>query len=505
MAAETRWVEYAVSSATSTYIGTTTSGVGTRGYAKADCVDDAFSIGSANSKLSISIDEISDEITLTSGTELDARFVARDITEKMHALKPTEDSWKHATCEWANNRFFIYSGNLGTNSKVTVSSGTGSAITTLGFASNVHADGAVSLRAVANTYNGGITASGTWEGMFDEIYTIIISEKNTIISSNHDAGTYAGTFTTGGQLNAIADDTYTITIDTTGGSTVGGGIGGVPKFGWTSTGADNSSADVEILYSDHWYNVGVKGLKVKWTDSVFSSDVWSVVCEKPDYAYGTTLLGGVGDATYVWTSNRGDECGSSILTTQQTGNRIGSRGLIVDFTGTGNLKAGDEFRVVCTAPQPSTYDINSLNYGNVTVSTESPVKCVLFEIISGAIMMNAVKFGLQNHGTFTYHGTGETAFRYGTVGAGWPAGDSPTEGLEWRENVVPVDLSGTTPTFLSETIDNLPVVTSADDSRAVKNYQGGLVSDFIFLCIRLGSDETGSNSGINFRVFFDYS
>jgi hypothetical protein len=513
MAAETRWVEYSVAQATSDYLGATTSGVGTRGEVKANNTIsdelDRFTIGPTNNILNITVDGgTPSNITLTSGVNLDARFITRDVTEKMHAKNPTNDRWKHATCEWVNNQIHIYSGNVGAASSVAVSSGTNTAYNTLGFASNTQNPGTPHSWKAQNGYIGGITVSGIWEGMFDEVYTVIINKQSTIGAPTGDGGGFTGTFTAHGQYNhGSGDSTYTITIDVnSGGATVGGGSGGVPRFSWTSTGTPDNGGPVEILYSDHWYNVGTRGLKVKWTDDVFIHDgTWSIACTKPIYAEGSNGSALPGTAQYVWTSTRGDECSSQLVTSDTTFTRVGTRGLYMKFIGSNNLSAGDEFRVVCTPPQPSTYDINSLNYGNVTVTTESPVKCVLFEIMGGAAMMTSVKFGLQNHGSFSYHNPGDTYFRYGTIGGKNTAGGSPTTGKEWRIGVTADDLSGTKPTYLYAVENNLSVVATADDSESIGNYQGGLVSDFVYLCIRLGADETGSNSSINYRLYFDYS
>lgn len=513
MAAETRWVEYSVAEVTSDYLGATTSGVGTRGEVKANNTIsdglDRFTIGPTNNILNITVDGgTPSNITLTSGVNLDARFVTRDITEKMHAKNPTDDSWAHATCEWVNNQIHIYSGDVGAASSAAVSSGTNTAYNTLGFASNTGVPGTGhSYKPGGNDYNGGITVSGTWEGMFDEVYTVIINKETNIDSPTGDGGGFIGTITRGGQYSHSVDTTYTITIDTTGGATVGGGSGGVPKFSWTSTPNADNGGPVEILYSDHWYNVGTRGLKVKWSDDVFiSAGTWSIACTHPQYAESTNTTAAPGTALYTWTSTRGDECSSPLLTSDTAFTRVGTRGLYMKFIGgSNNLEAGDEFRVVCTPPQPSTYDISSLNYGNVTVTTESPVKCVLFEIMGGAVMMTSVKFGLQNHGSFSYHNPGDTYFRYGTIGGKNKAGASPTTGKEWRINVTADDLSGTLPTYLYAVEDNLSVVATADDSEGIGNYQGGLVSDFVYVCIRLGADETGSNSAINYRLYFDYS
>jgi hypothetical protein len=150
-----------------------------------------------------------------------------------------------------------------------------------------------------------------------------------------------------------------------------------------------------------------------------------------------------------------------------------------------------------------------LNYGNVTVSTEASVKSVIFEIVSGAIEMSTVKFGLQSHGTFQHHNmnNSDTFFRFGTVGLGQKAGSSPVSGLEWRSNVVAADIaSDTPPSYLYATKRNLSVVSDADASQTI-GASGfmGMTSDPIFLNIKLGASEVGANSTINYRIFFDYS
>jgi hypothetical protein len=281
---------------------------------------------------------------------------------------------------------------------------------------------------------------------------------------------------------------------------------------WTDTGNDTeSSTDTELLYPDYWYKVGTRGLMVKFTDAVFSSDVWTIACYQPDYAQGSNVSAPVGIAQYTWSSERGDMSSSPITTNSGTPTRLGSRGLFIEFVnGVGsNLQAGDEFFVICNAPKPSNYNITSLNYGNVTVSTESDVKVVMFEVESGAIEVSTVTFGLQSHGTFSHHSAGnsDTYFRLGTVGPDNPAGSSPINGIEWYPNIVAGDIDNDTPpSYLYATEDNLAVVATADASESIGNYpMCGLTSDPIWLNIHLGASETGANSSINHRLYFDYS
>lgn len=517
-AAITRWIAYNPSSVGSAGVGDN-DGKGTRGYSIATAsVGDTFSIGPTTDRLHIAIGGVSAPyITLYSGSNLDPRFVARDITEKLRALDMGTEDYDKAICMWENdgtygNHFVIYPGETGAGSQVVVSSGTNSAHSTLGWDTKSEAGGG----AGSNTFTGGITVSGTYYGLFSEVYKIVISNdvdatRGIGSASKGGSNTYAGTMTTGGVFNYASDIEYVIGISTANGTTMGAGTGNVPTMSWTSTGsADDSSVNTELLYPDHWYNVGSKGLMVKFTDAVFNtvSPAWTIQCYKPDYAQGTNASAPVGTAQYVYSSDRGDMSSSPTTTVSGGYTILGSRGLSVIFGGGGasNLAAGDEFTVICAGPDPSGYNITSINYGNVTVSTESSVKTVMFEIESGAVQMSTVKFGLQNHGTFSHHndGNSDTYFRFGTVGVGNKAGTGVTNGIEWYPGIAATDIdSDTPPTYLYATEDNLSVVSTADDSESIGN--SGLVADPIWLNIRLGTAETGANSSINLRLYFDYN
>jgi hypothetical protein len=79
----------------------------------------------------------------------------------------------------------------------------------------------------------------------------------------------------------------------------------------------------------------------------------------------------------------------------------------------------------------------------------------------------------------------------------------PTNGIEWYPNIVAADIDNDVPPeYLYSTDDNLLVVATADDSKAVGSL--GLCSDPIWFNIRLGASETGSNSSLNYRLYFDY-
>lgn len=546
MSARTRWVQYEIDAVGAARLGGATSGVGTRGYSVGG-VDkgDVFDVGPTSNRLYIAIDGQApstygyavDYITLTSGTELDPRFIAREITELLHDIN--DDSFKGATCKWENhphdsvaakkrgNRFVIYSGTLGSSSGVTVASGTNTAHINLGFGTPIVESGVTG----ANTFGGTISVSGTYGGLFDEVYKIVMTNDNDATRgigtiTKGGTNTYDGTMTTGGVFNFTADETYTIYVDATNGTTMGAGTGNVPKMGWAcSPNADDcdvadSDQAVELLYTDHWYKVGTRGLMVKFTDAVFNTctganTAWTIPCYKPDYVSGSNTtappngVAGTG-AEYAWSSDRGDMSTSTITAASGTWTRLGSRGLYIQFNPTGpsdDLGIRDEFYVVCAGPDPYAYDISSINYGNVTVSTNSDLKCVMFEVMSGAVAVSTVKFGLQNHGSFLHHKTGnlDTEFRFGTVGPVNKGGASPVNGKEWFDDVTYADIQSDTPITgrLYATVGNLSVVSTADDSESIGS--GGLTADPMWLNIKLGASETGSNSTINYRLYFDYN
>jgi len=522
MTAITRWIEYGVS-AVGSYSNGDNAYKGTRGYTAAtSSTYDVFTITAANNKLYFSIDGDDEYITLTSGTDIDARCVARDITEKIHNLGKNITDFDKAVCVYENNQLKLYSGSLGSGSSAVVTSGTNSAHLTLGWGTDSTAGGVahtVSNTQATNAYTGILTVSGTYNGFFDEVYKIVINkEPNVGAPAKDGSNNYTGTLIARGAFKHTTNLTYTISIDCTNGTTMGGGTGNVPTITWTTTGGvDDSAAPLELLYANFWYRLGTKGAMVKFSDAVFNtcSPAFTIACTYPYYAEGTNATQMVGSAKYIWSSTRGDDvrdygAGTAITTASGSFTPLGSRGLSISFSGgDGILTGGDVFYVLCSPPQPSTAGITNINYGNVTVSTESAVKCVIFEITSGAVELGAVKFGLQSHGTFSHHNAGlsDTKFRFGTVGPGNKAGSSPINGLEWRQNVTAANIATDIPyAFMYASKENLSVVGDADASESVgASTFCGMVADPIWLNIRLGASEVGANAAINYRVYFDYS
>lgn len=552
MAAVSRFVEFSVTAQTfATGSSTDTGpGLGTRGFWQGDdpTTDNFDIVLNSNDQLSITINGVGPgTITLASGSDLDPRFVARDIEYKIHnhGTHGTDEAWKFAQCQWRNgtagnvtpagdsneNRFIIWSGRLGnnggTNDVDVASPGSRDARATLGLGGTGNNAGSDFATHGGGTYTGELTVSGVYGGQFDDFYTVMISDGELVDPAAGVGSpgfiTSGGTVTTAGLYVDSTDTTYTITISTTNGSVMGAGTGNVPEMTWTATPVtDNSGAAVELLYPDHWYDLGTKGVRIKFSDATFSNgDQFTVDAFA---ASGTGYPKAVGSAKYIWDSWTGDSSKihsiPAITTAAPANLQLGTRGVTIGFQNSGTLSLGDMFGVTCRGPQPSNVDtpaVTQLNFGNVTVSTNSPVKIVWFELVSGAVAMSTVKFSLQSDGTFQHHdqGDNDTEFHFGTVGAGNDApGGGATSNSQFEfpvdadglGNIAATDIdSDTPPNYLFATKQDLAVVSSADNAESIGNYQGALVSDFIYLAIELGANETGANSTINYRMFFDFS
>jgi len=550
MVAVSRFVEFSVTgqtliSVTSSEGDPAENGQGTRGFSRGtgltSGVDDSFTVVLDDTdEMNVSINsENPGDIKLASGTELDPRFVARDIEFKLHSIS-SSDNFKFAQCNWRNggggsnndNSFIIYTGQTGSNSgnndvSVSVPSiGGRDARQLLGFDTVDEQAGSDNTATQAGSYTGTITTSGSYSGQFDDYYTVMISSNESVGDPVANGGnTYAGTSETGGIWTGSGFDDYVVTVTTLNGSTMGAGAGNVPSFSVTDTpGSDDNANQIELLYANHWYDVGDLGARIRFTDAVFGDgDSFTIAAITASGGGGS-----VGAATYIWSSwqedsskSPGSNSGATIspITTSAAsgGTQLGTRGVTIAFGDSGTLTAADLFSVFCRGPQPIDSDVTQLNFGNVTVSTHSSVKTVWFELISGAVSMSTVKFSLQADGTFTNHDQGDddTFFRYGTAGGGNASvgsGDQANDQLEFPVDseglgrIVATDIdSDTPPAYLFATQENLAVVSSADDAETVGNYLEAVVSDFIWLAIRLGANETGANSTINYRMFFDFS
>ena len=184
MAAVTRWTEY-LTSATG-YMADAYQ-EGSRAYKDGTLISgsaDSFTITSANNKLNVTIDGDAFEITLASGSALDPRFVAKDITEKIHEYA-VDEKYQTAQCEWRvltakNSHGFRIWGSIGSGKSVSVNTTANSAHTTLGFVLGGGTSGSAN-NFVNFSYLGSYDtlSSGTLEGFWDETYYIMKGQSKT--------------------------------------------------------------------------------------------------------------------------------------------------------------------------------------------------------------------------------------------------------------------------------------------------------------------------------------
>lgn len=504
--ATARWVFFDPDATTSF----TTATSGTYGYVEGASIASptATITAGVSDQLQIQVDGGGfNQITLTSGVDLDMRMICREIEFKGKQLAASE--FEEFSCEYINNKVRINSGSLGTGSTVSVTNGGNDCLHLLGMAASQGGPltvNTVNGQASSNnaSYTGTPTISGEYKGQFADIYTVMVGTQHPVGSATV-TGTYTGSVTTNGDWNEAVNELYTITIDTTNGAVLNAGSGNVPTFTVTSTQGDNIATPVEILYSDYYYQIGTKGLRVKFSDAPFGNgDTVSVQCTAIQFAQGSNAAANVGSAQYVVSARRANKV-TTPVTSQTTGTSIGNQGLTIAFSSSGQLTARDEFRVIASGPQPSVLGGTVVNFGSVTITTYSPAAAVWFQLLEGATTLSNTRFGLQSHGTAAHHfnGNNDTLFAFGTAGEATPASD----GTQWASEIDPsIDLaSDIPPAYLSATEDNLAEVSTASASEPVGVVDGEMITDFIWLAIKIGSSENGANSTINYRMYYDFS
>jgi hypothetical protein len=506
MVATSRFVQFDIDAATSVV-----SGLGTRGYVESssagDTSDTITITQGVDDQLDLNIDSQGFfTITLPSGTNLDSRMLAREI-----GWLANSGVHNDVTAEFVNGKFRIYSEVVGPSSSVVTQSGPRTCRHLLGMATGGNTFAGV---GASNGYTGAMTVSGTYRGQFDDYYTVIVGNRHTTGEAT-TSGTYAGSVTTGGTWNeSSGSETYTVTISApTGKQVMNAGTGNVPTFTVNSTGGDVNLSPQELLYSDYWYEIGSKGLRLKFEDAPFATgDTIEVTCSAIEYvdAAGTVTTTGVGVAQYVWSSHREGKSPSATTSQVAPATAVGTKGIGVQFANTDTLTKQDEFRIICTGPQPSVrgYGATLLNFGSVTVSTYSPTKAIWFELMSGATILSSPAFGLQSHGSASHHGSGngneDTYFGFGTAGERNPGSSQ----AQWTAGITGNDLSSDTPPpsgDLYATQRDLQEVTTADASEDIGVAYGEMITDFIWLAIKLGAAETGANPSIVWRQFYDFS
>jgi hypothetical protein len=466
--------------------------------------------------------------TLSSGINLDPRVIARDITDKMHREYPVNHPiWTQAYCLWWGNNFELRTGIAGLNASTKVEYCANSAAETLGFThgttvygsdnNRLYNGGIAAGNKTTNTWSGSVTVSGTsFAAAWDEYTVVAINSdagdgQGSASIITHASGTYPGTVTLGGIYNYTDGTTYHLSVSVSGSASYMNGIlDACPVMDWYSdpaSGDTTSSGSIQLLYPNYPYPLGNKGLWVKFSNAPFSypGDAWMIQAsgivapEGYDYQWGSAMR------KVIWSSVRGDTQWD-YQDTAVYGEyfAVGRKGIYVSANQDYNVAPGDTLRFRVSGPVPYRYDITSINLGNITVTTSSRVFCVRFDLIGGAVELTNVRYSLLDDGGMGYHDGVNTAFRFGTVGAGQKAVNQSYD-VEWWNQVNVQDLVTPKPDYLYAIDENLTEVSTADDSKVIGiDPFESLISDYVFCSIMLGADESGQKTVV-YRCYFDYT
>ncbi len=385
------------------YLGNTSyeyKSPGTFGYTKSEEIDfNWLTITSDNDLLTIDKDGVLYEVTLPQGKALNPFYVAHRISQQ---LKP------HASCEFVNNSFIIWSDDVDDDISVFTSPyNDNDATIVLGFGSPTTVAGT----SVTNTYSGNVSASGTYTGLSDDIYWIVVSGNSITSVTPGSNNVYQGSVTVAGAYRATTNTTYTITIDTTNGNIAEAGIGYVPTFSVSSTDTDDSPTDKAILVYNAWYEIGDKGLRIKFSEHPFGhNDTFQIDCLAPQTADGTNNTANEIAAKFVVMSLDGINTSPVTLI---SGNLLLPKGITISFTS-GTFEKGDLF--VLKAYPDNFEEVNDLRLGIVDVGYRTDWKPARLIIKEGMMRFRFCKVGRLDNGDLVEVDYGGTEPKLGVLG-----------------------------------------------------------------------------------------
>jgi hypothetical protein len=346
------------------------------------------------------------DVILCEGANLSPFYVAYYLSQKLKG--------DNIDCEFVNNSFiFRTDDETDTLAMGTALSNDGKAV--LGLSSPTTDDGIDG----ANSYEGDISINGLYTGITNDTYWVKCSGNNLFTVTPDPSNIYQGTMEVAGTFNFSSSTTYTITIDTVNGNMTNQGKGFVPLFTVASTGDDDLPVACEIFSCNAWYEIGNKGVRVRFTDYPFGdNDSFQIDCLIPQTADGSNNTANADEATFIVTSNEGVMQSPTLLTFVDDPytpyyKLVLAKGLEIYFEDEAFTK-NDTFMV--KAYMDTYYETINLNLGLVGIGEMSNVVGIRVIIKEGGNVLKWCKFSFLDKKELTEIGYGKTEFRAGTIG-----------------------------------------------------------------------------------------
>lgn len=363
-------------------------------------------ISDSNNQLRIINNSTTIDITLPRGNNLSVFYVAYKIAQ---ALKPYNMS-----CEFINNSFKI---TADSNNTLSIGTPSNNGASTLGFSTVTTSNGSTGT----NGYNGSVTLNGLYTGLDNIFFWVKVSGNNIFTLTPNATNFYKGSVIVSGNFNSVTSIQYTITISTLNSNKSLSGIGNNPTFSVTSTGGDSSPSNMEIVAYDAWYEIGTKGVRIKFSDYAFGNgDSFIIDCVSPQTANGITSTAAADTVKFVVLSN--DRIQLSVTTLTYTDGASPyyklqlENGIELRFENnlTKLFTTGDTFLVQAYMDIHS--DVYTVDLGITGAGEESVVHGLRVIAKEGIYKINTCKIGISNPGPLLQQGIGKTEYRVGVLG-----------------------------------------------------------------------------------------
>jgi hypothetical protein len=336
-------------------------------------------------------------ITFPIGFGFSPYYIAHFISQQ---IKPY-NMW----CDIINNKFVIYATNIQYDG-VQVITTPNNASSSLGFSLNESFE-----KTFTNSYNDNVSLSGLYTGIDTDTYWVKVSGESSYTITPGTNNVYNGTLYVAGNFDSSSSITYTISIDTTDGNIANNSVGFLPKFSVSSTSDDDTPVDCFILCYDTWYEIGNKGVRIKFSEYPFgNADSFQIDCQTPLTADGTNTQANEEDVKFIILT----EESSSAPTTLSTGNILTlPKGIELTFDN-GTYTKGDTFVVKVFAGNYS--DVAQFNMGAIEIGATTFLYGVRLIAKQGAFGFKSCKVAISSLGDIVDYGYSKSEFEIGTIG-----------------------------------------------------------------------------------------
>lgn len=413
------------------------------------------------------------DISIPLGNALSPVYVAHAITNKIKSY----GLW----CEFLNCIFNIRSRTV--SDTLSIGTPSNNIAGSLGLSAATFTAGGT----ITNTYAGTATFNSTYLGLTQATYWVKVSGNDIFTVTPGSSNYYKGTVTAKGNFPSANAISYQITVNALQGNMAENGKTFSPTFSVSSTYGDSVPVSCELLYYNHWYEVGNYGVRIKFSEYPFQTgDTFQIDCLPPQTADGTNATATAATAKFIVLST--DGTGITTPTLLNDGVLPLSKGMSISFSS-GTFNKGDTF--IVNGFGPTYTEVTPIDIGIAGLGEQGAYGFSRLIIKEGAHRLSWCKIGLKTVGAMLDYNYGESMFDMGTLGV-----NASKNSCELPQTFT----ADTVPAQMASHVSYMPIDSFIDIGCGSPIF----ASDFWYFSLQAGLTEATQEFYPAFIVYYNY-